>query len=160
MAGRKFKVKPFKNWLHHIAGVAIKTRDNFTCQWQEADGCLGAMLPLDENCHPHHAVAKRNVNIIAWDPLNLICLCKRCHVLAEARPTSFGIWFGDFYGNRYEHCQRQLLLPTKTWLQSDFEREEKDLFEYCIDMNVDYMSVNTAHRDRFRRAIQKFNKGE
>jgi len=150
-----FKTNPFKKWLHHIAGVAIKTRDNFTCQWGVADGCLGVMMPMDVNCHPHHAVAKRNVNILAWDPLNLICVCARCHALAEAQSTTFGIWFNEKYHNRYEHCRKQLLLPLKTWRQSDFEQEEKDLFEYCIDMNVDYLSVNTKHRARYKRRIEQ-----
>jgi len=152
----KFRVKPFKLWLHHIAAVAIKTRDAFTCQWQEADGCLGAMQPLDENCHSHHAVGKRNVNITAWDPLNLITLCKRCHSRADAMPTEFGVWFGENYRNRYDHCRELLTLPMKTWRQEDFEREEELLIAYCHDINVDWLNVNKKYRDRFRRKIKAY----
>ena len=149
-----FKTNPFKKWMHHIAGVAIKTRDNFTCQWQASPNCLGGMVPLEAGCHPHHVVSRDN-NIVAWDPLNLICLCSKCHALAEKQSLLFNMWYIKRYPNRAEHVHKKMLLPPKTWYQSDFEQEEKDLFEYCIDMNVDYLSVNTKHRARYKRRIEQ-----
>lgn len=154
MAKKKFKASPFKKWLHHIAGVAIKTRDDFTCQWQASPDCLGGMVPLDIGCHPHHVVC-RDYNIVAWDPLNLICLCSACHALAEKQSLVFNRWFEAKYPNRADHIAKMLLMPPKTWRQSDFEQEEIDLLEYCIDINVDYLTVNTKHRKRYYRKIQE-----
>jgi len=151
---KKFKAGPFKKWLHHIAGVAIKTRDGFMCQWQASPGCLGAMVPGDAGCHPHHVVC-RDYNVVAWDPLNLICLCSKCHVLAEKQSLVFNTWYIKHYKNRADHVEKMLLLPLKTWRQVDFECEEAVLLEYCIDIGVDYLSVNTKHRDRYRRKIKE-----
>jgi len=155
---KKFKTKPFKDWLHHIAGVAIRTRDDFTCQWQASPNCLGGMVPGDAGCHPHHVVC-RDYNIVAWDPLNLICLCSKCHVLAEKQSLIFGMWFEAKYPNRAEHISKMLLLPSKTWRPADFEREEIDILEYCIDMNVDYLHIAENRRVHYKRRIKELTNG-
>ena len=153
-AKKKFKASPFKKWLHHIAGVSIKTRDDFTCQWQASLDCLGGMVPGDAGCHPHHIVC-RDYNIVAWDPLNLICLCSKCHALAEKQSLIFGMWFEAKYPNRAEHIAKMLQLPTKTWRQVDFEREEYDIIVYSMDINIDYLHIAENRRVRYKRKVQE-----
>ena len=149
-----FKTKAFKKWLDHIAGVAVKTRDNFTCQLNMSPDCLGSMQPGDLRCQACHIESRKN-NITRWDPLNIITGCANCHGASHSSPLLFALWFAKKYPNRVGHLEQSAKEPLRTWRQSDFEREEKDLFEYCIDMNVDYLSVNTKHRARYKRRIEQ-----
>ena len=154
MAKKKFRAGPFKKWLHHVAGIAVRTRDDFTCKWQYSPDCMGGMVPGDVGCHPHHIVC-RDYNIVAWDPLNIICLCSKCHALAHKQSLIFDTWFRDKHRGRADHIDRMLLLPSKTWYEDDFKQEETELFEYCIDINVDYLHIAENRRVRYRRKIKE-----
>ena len=151
----KFKKKPFKLWLDAAIATAIKTRDDFTCQWLASRNCKGSMGPLNPFSDPHHVYSRTNT-VIRWDPLNLITLCKPCHRLAERRQPTFVSWWEEKYPNRFYHCEKQLILPLHTWRQEDYEQEERDVIEYCYDMNVDWLNCKASHRLRLKRAIEDF----
>jgi hypothetical protein len=150
----KFKVKPFKKWLDCLAGVIVKTRDNFQCQIVHDPACAGTMQPLDLNCQCCHIIS-RSSNNTRWDLLNLITGCGHCHNFAHKNPVEFGVWFAGKYRHRIDWIDCVSRQSKKTWRQSDFEEIERKLLQKAIDLNVDYLHVNTKYRDRFKRRFEE-----
>lgn len=159
MAKKKFKAKPFKDWLDHLAAVVVKTRDDFTCQIghtpydKRSNGCAGTMSPGDFNCQCCH-IESRNENKTRWDLLNLVTGCGNCHAWAHAHPARFGVWFIQRFPHRDAHINEMLFQPNKTWRQADFEEVEIFLLRKARDLNVDCITVNTRYRVKFRRKIE------
>lgn len=151
----KFRVKPFKKWLDVLAAIIVKTRDDFTCQITHDSECTGGMSPLDENCQWCH-IKSRNSNATRWEQLNAITGCGHCHAWAHANPVEFGIWFNTKYPHRKDAIEYlEILNRRKTWRKCDFELIESVLLQKAMNLNVDYMHVNTAYRLRFKRKIEE-----
>lgn len=150
---KKFKAKPYKDWLDHLCAVVVKTRDGFTCQIVHDPACAGTMMPKDKNCQWCH-IKSRNSNKTRWDLLNALTGCGHCHQWAHANPNEFGVWFADKYPHRDGWINAVQKQPNKTWKKADFGEVENFLLQKAIDLNVDYMTVNTAYRTRFIRKTQ------
>jgi hypothetical protein len=151
---KKFKVEPFKEWLDVLAKVVVKTRDGFTCQIVHDPACSGTMIPLDKNCQWCH-IKSRKSNKTRWDLLNTLTGCGHCHAWAHANPNEFGVWFAAKYPHRDGWINAVQKQPNKTWRQKDFEQIERFLLQKSIDLNVDYLHVNTKYRDRFKRRTEE-----
>ena len=153
MAKKKFKAKPFKLWLDHLCAVIVKTRDDFTCQIQRP-GCAGRMVPGDRNCQWCHIVS-RTANKTRWELLNALTGCGHCHQWAHANPVDFGVWFVNKYPYRFDHLREIGMDSNRIWRQSDFKEIERALLKKAIDLEVDYMTVNTTYRDKYKRKIKE-----
>jgi hypothetical protein len=150
---RKFNKRAFKEFLDCVAAAVIKTRDDFTCQIRHETECLGTMMPLDMACHCCH-IEPRKSNNTRWDMLNLITGCKLCHGWADTHPAKFIMWFAAKYPHRVKYLA-SLDDTTKTWRESDFRFWEEVLIKKAIDLNVDYLHINTKHRSRFKRRFEE-----
>jgi len=154
MAKRKFKAKPFKNWLDILAKVCVKTDANFTCEIRR-EGCAGRMMPLDKNCQWCH-IKSRSSNTYRWLRTNALCGCGHCHQWAHANPDAFGAWFAE------EHLGDYLFLNFPmhpyTWREDDFKKEERRLLLYAAELNVDPLNVPVSYRTRFMRAMEALKK--
>ncbi|MHA2086568.1 MAG: hypothetical protein ACXABD_22740 [Candidatus Thorarchaeota archaeon] len=125
---KKFRAKPFKDWLDHLCAVVVKTRDSFQCQIVHDPACAGTMIPKDRNC---------------------ITGCGHCHNFAHKNPVEFGVWFAGKYPHRMSWLDCMNRQPKKTWRQSDFEDIERKLLQKAIDLNVDYLHINEKYREHY-----------
>lgn len=154
MAKKKFKAKPFKNWLDRVAATVVKTRDGYTCQIVSDGGCAGTMMPGDQNCQCCHIIS-RSCNNTRWDLLNLITGCAHCHAWAHKYPVQFGVWFAQKYPHRIEYLDIVSRVKSKTWKEDDFRAWEHRLFLKAIDLNVDYLRISPNYRSRFNRVLKE-----
>ena len=144
MAKKKFKAKPFKDWLDSLCRVAVKTRDEYTCQ-----KCGAVVQGI--RCHWHHIIM-RKLNHTRWDLLNGITFCDKCHRKWEEGPE-LQVWFKETYPVRYDY------ITTKdrhigTWKQWDFEAIEEYLIGKCRDFDVDPENIaNITHRNRLIKRL-------
>ncbi len=153
---RKFKAKPFKNWLDTLAKVVVKARDDYTCQ--KCPTPVVITNPYD--CQWAH-VYSRNSNIIRWDLLNALTLCGHCHQWGHSCPVEFGVWFAETYPARQAYLIEPIpdwsgqVKPRRqhntNWKEDDFKRIEAYLLQKAVDFDVDYMRVPTSYRARFKR---------
>jgi len=149
-----FKAKPFKKWLDTLVAAVVKTRDGFTCQIVHDPACAGTMIPLDQNCQTCHIIS-RSSNSTRWDLMNLITGCGHCHNFAHKNPVEFGVWFANKYPHRMSWIDCMSRQSTKTWKRADFEEIERKLLQKAIDLNVDYLHINKAYRNKFKRRFEE-----
>lgn len=49
-----------------------------------------------------HIISRKNLTL-RWDILNVLCLCRGCHMYAHANPKFFATWFRNKYPDRQEY---------------------------------------------------------
>ena len=155
MAKRKFKVKPFKDWLDDLAKVCVKTRDNFTCQFGR-EGCAGRMIPFDKNCQWCH-IQSRKSNNWRWFGFNALTGCGHCHAWAHDKPTEFGFWFAENYPIR--NVFLCFPLSNHPWREPDFRDIEARLMKTAVILKVDYMNFPQRFRGRFKAKYEDLKNG-
>ena len=141
----KFKATPFKTWLDSLARVCTKTRDDWTCQYDECEGRI-------QGVEWHH-VRYRTLNHLRWDLINGISLCGACHRMWH-NGAKIQVWYGQRYPDRLAHLYTKPRL-LGTWKEDDFLDIEKYLLGKCVDLGVDpYMVSNKAHRNRLIKKLE------
>lgn len=122
--GKKFKVKPFKDYLDDMARVACKARDDYTCQ-----KCHKTVSGHDAHCHH---IRTRNYNHLRWDLVNLITLCSGDHDWVGEGAMG-GVWVKDTFPWRYDYVYSK---PRHkgTWKEADF----REIEDYLIGKLVDF----------------------
>ena len=145
MAKKKFKAKPFKDWLDFLCRLAVKTRDEYTCQ--KCD-----MSVQGYHCHWHHIIM-RKLNHTRWDLLNGITFCDKCHRKWEEGPE-LQVWFSKTFPVRYAY------ITTKprhigTWKEWDFVEVEEMLLRKLADLEFDWDNVPEAKRSRLTRRLKE-----
>lgn len=154
MAKRKFKKKPFRDWLDCLARIVVKTDDNFTCQIQQSPNCAGQMMPLDRNCQWCH-IKSRSRNDLRWDIDNSTTGCGACHQWGHANPNQFGLWFATNYPGRNKLINDIAKLPPFSWKEDDYRTTEEDLLVEAKNISVDYMNIPERFRMRLKRKLEE-----
>ncbi len=154
MAKKKFKKKPFRDWLDCLARIVVKTDANFTCEIQQANNCPVNLRPLDKNTQWIH-IKSRNSNIVRWDTRNALCGCGQCHQWAHSNPNEFGEWFAKNYPYRHEAINELIRRPLQTWREDDYKYYEKALLQEALECRVDYLNVPVKYRMRLKRKLEE-----
>ena len=123
------KVKTLKNKLHTLWSLAVRKRDDYTCQW------CGRQ---DKRNHAHHIVSKGSGcgNFATYDIRNGICLCYRCHIFKiEDCPVEFSQFITDWLNKKeidyYELKLGYALMVTK--FDEEFYNRQKEALENYIN---------------------------
>jgi len=151
---KKFKKKPFRDWLDTLARIVVKTDDNFTCQIQQSPNCAGQMLPLDKNCQWCH-IKSRSRNDLRWHCLNNITGCGQCHQWGHANPNDFGVWFAKTYPKRQEIINLIAQQHPHTWYEGEYKAVELSLLTEAKRIGVDYMNIPERFRMRLKRKLEE-----
>jgi hypothetical protein len=146
---KKFKAKPFKEWLDTLCKVVVKTRDGFTCQ-----KCFEYLRHSPHNCQWCH-IKSRNRNNLRWDLYNAETLCGTCHQFVHANPDVGWRWLLDKWPDREKYLNDKAAEPLYTWREADFVAIEEYLLQKAIDFEVDYLDAPKAYRDRLKRKLLK-----
>jgi hypothetical protein len=139
----KFKAKPFKTWLDSLARTIVKTRDEWTCQYDDCDGHVQGV--------DWHHVRYRTLNHLRWDIINGISLCGACHREWHQGPK-LAAWFKQRYPDRYDYIYSKPRLEG-TWKEADFLEIETMLLQKCIDLDVDPYKMSKTHRNRLIKKL-------
>lgn len=151
---KKFKKKPFRNWLDALCRIQVKTDANFTCEIQQAYNCPVVLKPLDENTQWIH-IKSRNSNIVRWDINNSLCGCGQCHQWGHANPNEFGEWFADAYPGRNQIINQLIRQPSFVWKEDNYKEVEEELLMQCVAVGVDYMNCPVKYRMRLKRKLEE-----
>lgn len=154
MAKKKFRKKPFRDWLDCLARIVVKTDDNFTCQIRQSPNCAGEMMPLDRNCQWCH-IKSRSRNDLRWNEWNAITGCGACHQWAHANPNEFGVWFQHQYPWRYGYLNDLAKQPLHTWKEDEYKEVEEELLRSAFDLEVDYLNIPERFQMRLKRKLEE-----
>lgn len=91
----------FRKYAVDMAKWVAKERDDFTCQkcGKEVSGV---------NCQGSHVFSVGSYPSIAADPLNIKCLCYKCHLgWWHKEPLEAFGWFTEKFPDRYEYLLKQ-----------------------------------------------------
>jgi len=89
--------KALKNKCDKLWSLAVRLRDNYTCQRCHAKHEINS-----RGLHPHHIFSRKNLST-RFDMDNGITLCFGCHRVAHDRPHDFKDWIAP-----YLRCQNRL----------------------------------------------------
>lgn len=56
----------------------------------------------DSDFDTAHVIGRKNLTL-RWDILNLLCLCRQCHLWGHANPKQFKAWFDNKYPERVDY---------------------------------------------------------
>jgi hypothetical protein len=143
MAKKKFKAKSFKVWLDCLARLLVKTRDEWTCQYDECQGPVGVM--------EWHHIRYRTLNHLRWDLNNGITLCSSCHRKWH-NGAKLQVWFERTFLARFDwiYSKPKLL---GTWKEQDFLDVQDYLVQKCIDLEVDTSRLSASHSKRLTKLM-------
>lgn len=100
MAKRSITKKTAKNKLWDALKKYVRLRDRNTCQ-----KCKQKVYGV--RAHTSHVIGRAQNGRLKYDPLNLKVLCPTCHRWWAACPPESGVWFREYFPDRWQYIQSQ-----------------------------------------------------
>ena len=139
MAKKKSRtIKAIKKNCELLYKEVIAERDNYICQWCKTDLTGG-------DRHVHHIIPRSRSAYLFYDLINLILLCKCCHMKYHADTEAGVRWFETKFPARWEYLHfpivdengtrkpRRFIVPS-SWHKSDYEKIEARLKDKLKDL--------------------------
>lgn len=92
--------KTLKNKCDKLWSLAVRQRDNYTCQKCKAKHEINS-----RGLHPHHIFSRRSVST-RFDMDNGITLCFGCHRVAHDKPHDFKDWIVSYLSDMDRYKDR------------------------------------------------------
>lgn len=160
---KKFKAKPFQNWLDELAKAVVKFRDNNICQIRQSEGCTGPFQIADPyNCQWVH-IYTRNSRFVRWDTYNSICGCGSCHAWGHKNPEEFIAWLKKKYPKRYNYLNTPLQgtpsgagpsrrnVTLGSWKEDTYLMFEQMLIDEAVYLKMPYDKLPQRYWKRYQK---------
>jgi 5-methylcytosine-specific restriction endonuclease McrA len=122
---KKRKKKPLRKKLgEQLDGLArdfIRLRDDWTCQWCKKK-------PPAVKIDVSHVVP-RTYKRLKWEPLNLKCLCFRCHVIKWHHEARGRDWFDKEFPERAAFIEAEKAKGPKKFSLTELEELRDELIK-------------------------------